>query len=156
MCILACLAHYVLINVSDLSSPLIKHCLSLKLSFCLAVWTAAALRSCVFLILTPSAGCLWVCLLVGWVEVSLPLALLLSLSHSPLSSLPHLLDSDQNTTATPLKGMTVPHPDRHTPPTFTHCPLPPFSLLLHAPSPPTPQTTSRLTTPRLSVQTHTF
>lgn len=87
-------------------------------------------------------------LLGGWKSLSLFFSLL------PLFSLPHLQDFDQNTTATPLNGMTVPHPYRHTPPTFTHCPLPPFLLLLFAPFPHIPNHQSSDHTVSVCAQTY--
>lgn len=113
----------------DFSSLLTKHLPRMKLCFCLP----RCLNSC-----CPGILCLSdshsVCLLFMsvspcWVGGNLSLSL--SLSHSPTSagfwSKHHSYSPQWDDSPTP----------RHTPPTFTHCPLPPFSLLLPPhPKPP--------------------
>ena len=71
--------------MSDFSSPLIKHP-SLRLLLPAVLFELPQVP--VSLTLTRSACCLWVCLLIGWVEISLSLSLSLppSPSHTPLFS----------------------------------------------------------------------
>lgn len=130
---------------------LIKH-LSLKVIFSFFVfnccWTKIPCLS------APHSLCLLLMnlfLLGGW--KSLSPSFYVSLSLSP-SLTPHLLDFNQNTAATPFNRMTVSHPGKHTPPTFTTRHLP--FLLPSSPPFPTSQTTSRLTTQCLLVHRCSF
>ena len=118
LCLLLC------VWVSDFSSPLIKHLLSMKLCFCLPLCLNCCCPEILCLSDSHSVCLLFMSVSPCWVGGNISLSL--SYSLTPLFSLPHLLDFDQNTTAAPLNGMTVPHPDTLLPFSLT-APSPPFS-----------------------------